>query len=145
MHKNIISITHLLIPKKDIFAFDMSGTPVTQKHIDKMAKITFSSVYPYYVKKIESKGRTKGELHQIISWLTGFTESQIDQCIKDNLTFAQLFSKATIHPNAALIKGMICGYRIEEIEDTLTRQVRYLDKLIDELAKGKSMDKILRK
>jgi hypothetical protein len=94
--------------------------------------------------KVEKKGRTKDELHQVIEWLTGFDESKIQELIEDQVTFEEFFEQADLNPNAHLIKGVICGYRIEEIDNTLTRQVRYLDKLIDELAKGRKMEKILR-
>jgi hypothetical protein len=117
---------------------------VTPKHNERIASMTFSSVYPHYVTKIEKKGRTKAELHQVIEWLTGFNEKKIQQLITENVTFEAFFSQANLNPNAHLIKGVICGYRIEEIDNTLTRQTRYLDKLIDELAKGRKMEKILR-
>ena len=106
--------------------------------------MTFASVYPMYVAKVEKKGRTKEELHEVIEWLTGFNKKKLDQLIKEKVTFETFFDKATLHPNAELITGMICGYRIEEIENSLTKQVRYLDKLVDELAKGRKMEKILR-
>lgn len=117
---------------------------ITPEHNERMAKMTFASVYPHYITKVEKKGRTKEELHQVISWLTGFDGKKIQELIDDNATFETFFDKATLNPNADLIKGVICGYRIEEIENLLTRQVRYLDKLVDELAKGKKMEKILR-
>jgi hypothetical protein len=116
----------------------------TPEHNERMAKMTFASVYPHYVTKVERKGRTKEELHQVIEWLTGFDNQKIQQHIDENATFETFFQKAKMHPNAPLIKGVICGYRIEEIDNTLTRQVRYLDKLVDELAKGRKMEKILR-
>lgn len=116
----------------------------TKNHDEVMAKMTFASVYPYYVLKVEKKGRTKEELHQVIKWLTGFDEEKIQALIDEKATFEVFFNEAALHPNAHLIKGTICGYRIEEIANPLTRQVRYLDKLVDELAKGKSMEKILR-
>ncbi|MGE0568837.1 MAG: DUF2200 domain-containing protein [Bacteroidia bacterium] len=116
----------------------------TPEHDQKIAKMTFASVYPHYVNKIEKKGRTKEELHQVINWLTGFDDKQIKSLIDDGVTFATFFKKAKLHPHAKLITGTICGYKIEEIETPLTKQVRYLDKLVDELAKGKKMDKILR-
>lgn len=106
--------------------------------------MTFSSVYPHYVAKVEKKGRTKEELHQVITWLTGFNEKTLLQHIKDKVTFEQFFDDATLNPNAHLITGVICGYRVEEIENPLTQQARYLDKLVDELAKGRKMEKILR-
>lgn len=106
--------------------------------------MTFSSVYPLYVTKVEKKGRTKEELHEVIEWLTGFGKKKLDQLIKEKATFETFFDQAKLNPNAELITGMICGYRIEEIENPLTKQVRYLDKLVDELAKGRKMEKILR-
>jgi hypothetical protein len=109
-----------------------------------MAKMTFASVYPLYVTKVEKKGRTKEELQQVIEWLTGFNKKKLDELIKEKVTFETFFKKATLNPNAHLITGMICGYRIEEIENPLTKKVRYLDKLVDELAKGRKMEKILR-
>lgn len=117
----------------------------TPEHDARMAKMTFASVYPHYIKKVESKGRTKEELHQVIEWLTGFENKKLQELIDENVTFETFFAKAKLNPNAHLITGVICGYRIEEIETPLTKQVRYLDKLVDELAKGKKMDKILRK
>jgi hypothetical protein len=116
----------------------------TSHHDERIAKMTFASVYPHYVTKVEKKGRTKEELHQVIEWLTGYNEKELDRLIKDNLTFAQFFEHATLNLNAHLITGVICGYRVEEIENPLTQQVRYLDKLVDELAKGRKMNKILR-
>ena len=116
----------------------------TPEHDQRIAELTFSSVYPHYVTKVEKKGRTKAELHEVITWLTGFTEKQIQTHIDDQSTFRQFFAKAKINPNAHLIKGVICGYRVEDIENPLTQQSRYLDKLVDELAKGKKMEKILR-
>lgn len=116
----------------------------TPEHNERMAKMTFASVYPHYVTKVERKGRTKEELHQVIAWLTGFDSKKLQQLIDEKATFETFFHQAKLHPNAPLIKGVICGYRIEEIDNTLTRQVRYLDKLVDELAKGRKMEKILR-
>lgn len=113
-------------------------------HNERMAKMTFASVYPHYLAKVEKKGRTKEELHQVISWLTGFDNKKLQQLIQEQVTFDTFFQQASLHPNAHLITGMICGYRIEEIENPLTQQVRYLDKLVDELAKGRKMEKILR-
>lgn len=106
--------------------------------------MTFASVYPHYVTKVEKKDRTIEELHQVIEWLTGFDERAVQELIEDNVTFETFFKKAKLNPNAELITGVICGYRVEEIENPLTQQVRYLDKLVDELAKGKKMEKILR-
>ena len=117
---------------------------VTPEHNEKIAKLTFASVYPHYVTKVESKGRTKEELHTVIEWLTGFDERKLQELIDEKATFETFFKKAKLHPNSHLIKGVICGYRIEEIENTLTKQVRYLDKLVDELAKGKKLEKVLR-
>ncbi|MGV3538347.1 MAG: DUF2200 domain-containing protein [Rufibacter sp.] len=116
----------------------------TPEHNARMAKITFASVYPHYVTKVESKGRTKEELHQVIEWLTGFGDSARQELITSKATFETFFAKANLNPNAHLITGTICGYKIQEIENPLTKQVRYLDKLVDELAKGKKMEKILR-
>ena len=117
---------------------------VTAEHNDRIAKMKFFSVYPHYVTKVEKKGRTKEELHQVIEWLTGFDENKIQKLIEEKVTFEEFFQQADLNPNAHLIKGIICGYRIEEIDNSLTRQARYLDKLIDELAKGRKMEKILR-
>ncbi len=117
---------------------------ITQAHIDRIKKMTFSSVYPHYVVKVEKKGRTKEELHEVIHWLTGYDDKKIQEFIDNKLTFEEFFKNANLHPNAHLITGMICGYRIEEIENQLTKEVRYLDKLVDELAKGRKMEKILR-
>jgi len=117
---------------------------VTAKHNERVAKMIFGSVYPHYVNKVEKKGRTKDELHQVIHWLTGFSDKKLKQLIDDKVTFETFFKEADLNPNAHLIKGVICGYRIEDIDNTLTRQCRYLDKLIDELARGRKMEKILR-
>jgi hypothetical protein len=117
---------------------------ITPEHNQRMATITFASVYPHYVTKVEKKGRTVEELHQVIEWLTGYNEKEIKRQIEEKNTFADFFANATLHPNANLITGLICGYRIEEIENPITKQVRYLDKLVDELAKGRKMEKILR-
>ena len=111
---------------------------------DRFAKMTFATVYPLYVAKVEKKGRTKEELHQVITWLTGFDDKQLQELIKEKVTFETFFQRASLNPNASLITGTICGYRIQEIKNPLTQQVRYLDKLVDELAKGKKMEKILR-
>lgn len=117
----------------------------TAHHDEKMASMSFASVYPHYVAKVEKKGRTQDELHQVINWLTGYNNDILQQLINDKVTFETFFKQAKLHPNAHLITGLICGYRVEEITNPLTQQVRYLDKLVDELAKGRSMDKILRK
>jgi hypothetical protein len=116
----------------------------TPEHDERMAKMTFASVYPHYITKVESKGRTKEELHQVIEWLTGFDYKRLQELIDKKVTFEIFFKKAKLNPNAHLITGVICGYRIEEIENPITKQVRYLDKLVDELAKGKKIEKILR-
>jgi hypothetical protein len=116
----------------------------TTGHDERIAKMTFSSVYPHYVAKVEKKGRTKQELHQVIEWLTGYSEKDLKRLIAEGVTFKEFFAAATLNPNARLITGVICGYRVEEIENPLTRQTRYLDKLVDELAKGRPMAKILR-
>lgn len=116
----------------------------TPEHDRRIATMTFASVYPHYRTKVETKGRTKEELHQVIEWLTGFDDRKLQELIDEKVTFESFFAKANVNPNAHLIKGVICGYRIEEIETPLTRQARYLDKLVDELAKGKKMEKILR-
>lgn len=113
-------------------------------HDDRIPGMTFASVYPHYVTKVEKKGRTRAELHEVITWLTGFNEQTLQKLIADKVTFEQFFAKAKLHPNAHLITGVICGYRVEDIENPLTQKVRYLDKLVDELAKGRKMEKILR-
>ena len=113
-------------------------------HNQRIAKMTFSSVYPMYLAKVEKKGRTKEELHQVIEWLTGFDNEKLQDLIEKKAPFETFFQNASLNPNAHLITGVICGYRVEEIEDPLTQQVRYLDKLVDELAKGRKMEKILR-
>ena len=117
----------------------------TSSHDERLATMTFASVYPLYVAKIERKGRTKEELHQVIEWLTGFDEKKLQELINEQVTFETFFERATLNPKASLITGLICGYRIEEIENQITKQVRYLDKLVDELAKAKTLEKILRK
>ena len=116
----------------------------TPEHNERIAKMTFASVYPHYVTNVEKKGRTSEELHQVIEWLTGFDKVQIQKLIDEKATFESFFDKAKLNANAHLIKGVICGYRVEELKNPLTQQVRYLDKLIDELAKGRKMEKILR-
>ncbi|MFP5437924.1 MAG: DUF2200 domain-containing protein [Bacteroidia bacterium] len=118
---------------------------VTPEHNERIAKMTLASVYPHYIAKVEKKGRTKKELLQIIEWLTGFDDKKLQNLIDEKATFEIFFKRAVLNPNAELIKGVICGYRIEEIDNELTRNVRYLDKLVDELAKGKTIEKILRK
>ncbi len=116
----------------------------TPEHDERIAKMTFASVYPHYVTKVENKGRTIDELHAVIEWLTGFAKNDVDKLIEEKVTFQTFFERATLNPNAELIKGVICGYRIEEIETPLTKQARYLDKLVEELARGRKMEKILR-
>jgi len=117
---------------------------VTPEHNERIAKMTFASVYPHYLSKVEKKGRTKQELFQVIEWLTGYNELRVHEFIGEKATFKTFFEKAELNPNAHLIKGVICGYRIEEIDNPLTQQVRFLDKLVDELAKGRKIEKILR-
>jgi len=112
---------------------------------DRVFAMSFASVYPHYVKKAETKGRTNEELDQIIRWLTGYTKAGLAKQIDKRTSFREFFEKAPkFNPNASLIKGVVCGIRVEEIEDPLMQKIRYLDKLIDELAKGKKMEKILR-
>ncbi|HZI26478.1 MAG TPA: DUF2200 domain-containing protein [Chryseolinea sp.] len=113
-------------------------------HDQRIAKMIFASVYPMYVEKVEKKGRTKEELHQVIEWLTGFNSKKLQELINERVTFETFFQRAKLNPNAHLITGVICGYRVEEIKNPLTQQARYLDKLVDELAKGRKMEKILR-
>lgn len=107
--------------------------------------MSFASVYPHYIAKAEKKGRTKAEVDEIIFWLTGYNAEKLQEIIDNKADFETFFAEANINPNASKITGVICGYRVEEIEDKLMQEIRYLDKLIDELAKGKTMDKILRK
>jgi len=111
---------------------------------ERIAKMTFASIYPHYVNKVEKKGRTKKELHEVIAWLTGYDEKKLTKIIQQETNFETFFNKCKLNPNAKFIKGVVCGYRVEEIENPLIRKARYLDKLIDELAKGKKMEKILR-
>ena len=113
---------------------------------DRIYKLTFASVYPHYIKKVETKGRTKAELDEIIFWLTGYNQDSLQELIENKTDFEHFFAQApNFNPNAVKITGVNCGYRVEEIEDEVIRKIRYLDKMIDELAKGKSMEKILRK
>ncbi|MBK8643623.1 MAG: DUF2200 domain-containing protein [Saprospiraceae bacterium] len=116
----------------------------TSHHDERIAKMTFATVYPLYVAKIEKKGRTQEELHQVIEWLTGYDENKLKTLLEEKVTFKTFFEKATLNPHAHLINGLICGYRVEEIENPLTQKVRFLDKLVDELSKGRKMEKILR-
>ena len=119
----------------------MNNSEATNQRIAKMA---FSSVYPHYVTKMEKKGRTKEELHQVIEWLTGFNEKKLQKLIADKVTFETFFNEAKLNPNVHLITGVICGYRVEDMEESLHKKTSYLDKLVDELAKGKKMEKVLR-
>ena len=112
---------------------------------ERIAKMTFASVYPHYITKIEKKGRTKKELHEVIKWLTGYDEKKLKSLVDDEVTFETFFKECKLNPNAHLITGVICGYRVEELENPLIRKCRYLDKLIDELAKGRKIEKILRR
>lgn len=112
---------------------------------ERIFKMPFASVYPHYVTKVEKKGRTKEELHQVIAWLTGYDDKALQQMIADKTDFRTFFAKARLNPNVDKITGVICGYRVEDIEDPLMQRIRYLDKLVDELAKGRAMEKILRK
>ncbi|HNM27274.1 MAG TPA: DUF2200 domain-containing protein [Saprospiraceae bacterium] len=116
----------------------------TDKHDERIAKMTFASVFPHYLAKIEKKGRTRAELFQVMEWLTGYDQNQVQALLDQKATFEQFFENASLNPDARLITGVICGYRVEEIENPLTRQVRYLDKLVDELAKGRKIASILR-
>ena len=118
---------------------------VKAKHNERIANMIFASVYPLYVAKVEKTGRTKEELQQVLEWLTGFDETKLQELIDEKVTIKTFFGKADLNPNAHLIRGLICGYRIEEIDNPLTRQGRYMDKLVDELARGRKMEKILRK
>lgn len=119
----------------------MQNSSTTDQRI---ASMTLASVYPHYVNKVEKKGRTKAELDQVIRQLTGYDDKKLQAHLQVKSTFKTFFEQAKVHPNASLIKGVICGYRVEDIENKLTQQVRYMDKLVDELAKGKAMEKILR-
>jgi len=117
---------------------------MTDNHDARMAGITFASVYPLYLEKVVKKGRTKKELDQVIEWLTGYDERRVNALFEEKATFEQFLRNARFHPNAHLISGVICGYCVEEIRNTLTQKVRYLDKLVYELAKGRRMEKIMR-
>jgi hypothetical protein len=113
-------------------------------HDQRIAKMSFASVYPMYLAKVQKKGRTRDELHQVIEWLTGFDDRKLQELMEEKATFEAFFANARLNPNARFITGVICGYRVEDIENTLTQRVRYLDKLVDELAQGRKMEKILR-
>lgn len=117
---------------------------MNEKNNERVRKMFFAGVYPHYVTKAEKKGRTKAEVDEIIQWLTGYDAKALQQILDDKTNFEDFFANANIHPNASMITGVICGYRVEDIEDKFMQQVRQLDKLIDELAKGKAMEKILR-
>lgn len=116
----------------------------TAEHDKRIAEMVVASVYPHYVAKVEKKGRTVKELNRVIEWLTGFNEKKLQEQLDKRVTFEAFFKAAKLNSKASLITGVICGYRVEEIENRLTQQFRYLDKLVDELAKGKAMEKILR-
>ncbi len=118
---------------------------MNSKNNERVFNMSFAGVYPHYIQKAEKKGRTKAEVDEIIHWLTGYDAKTLQKHLDDKTNFRDFFHQAKIHPNVSMIKGLICGYRVEEIEDPLMQQIRYLDKLIDELAKGKAMEKILRK
>ena len=120
---------------------------VTTEKNEQVAKMIFASIYPHYWSRLERNGRTKEEFHQVLEWFTGFNEEQVQKLIEEKVTFRTFFERAKIHPNAHMIKGVVCGYRIEEIEEEfeLYKQCRQMEKLIDELAKGRKMEKILRK
>lgn len=126
------------------YNYKINAMTTTPEHDERIATLTFASVYPHYITKVERKGRTKEELHRVITWLTGFDDKKLQDLINAKANFKDFFAKAKLNPNAPLITGVICGYRIEEIETPVTKQVRYLDKLVDELAKGRKMEKILR-
>jgi hypothetical protein len=128
----------------DIFILHFLCMKNSNTHDQRIAKMIFASVYPMYLEKVEKKGRTKKELHEVIEWLTGFNSKKLQELINERVTFETFFQRATLNPNARLITGAICGYRVEEIDNPLTQQARYLDKLVDELAKGRKMEKILR-
>ena len=116
----------------------------TPEHNNRTAMMSFASMDPDYVAKVVKKGRTIEELHQAIEWLTGYDSMQLNKLIEEKITLETFFNRATLHPNAHLITGVICGYRIEDIDNSLTKKVRYMDKLVDELSKGRKMEKILR-
>jgi hypothetical protein len=146
MYCNSSALQRVMVEMTQGHALSNRGTKMTTtpKHDARVAKMSFASVYPLYVAKVEKKGRTEEELRQVIEWLTGFGPDDLAGYMENNANFERFFAEATLNPNAELITGMICGYRIEEIETVLTRQVRYLDKLVDELARGRKMEKILR-
>ena len=116
---------------------------VTPEHNARIANMVFAKIYPLYLNRLEKNGRTKEELNQVIMWLTGYTEGELQKCIEGDVTYEAFFKKAKLHPNAHLIKGVVCGYRIEEIDNATTQQTRIMEKLIDELARGRKMEKVL--
>jgi len=125
-------------------AYHLLAMKASNAHDQRIAKMSFASVYPMYLAKVKKKGRTSDELHQVIKWLTGFDDGKLQDLIEKKATFETFFAKAKVNPNARFITGVICGYRVEDIENPLTQQVRYLDKLVDELAQARKMEKILR-
>jgi hypothetical protein len=140
-------LTDFIVSPILLYSFNETLSPLMNTsdiHNQRIAKMTFATVYPLYIAKVEKKGRTKEELHQVITWLTGYDDKKLQELINEKASFETFFEQASLNPNASLITGVICGYRIEEIENALTKQVRYLDKLVDELAKGRKMEKILR-
>ena len=116
----------------------------TEAHHRRIAEMTFASVHPHYVTKVERKGRTQAELQEVLTWLTGYSAEDIASHIQRKTTFSEFFAEAEINPRATLVTGVICGYRIEALDNDLTRNVRVLDKLVEELARGRAMEKILR-
>jgi hypothetical protein len=124
--------------------YHLRAMKTSNTHDQRIAKMSFASVYPMYFAKVQKKGRTRDELHEVIKWLTGFDDRTLQVLIAGKATFETFFAKARLNPHARLITGVICGYRVEDIQNRLTQQVRYLDKLVDELAKGRKMEKILR-
>jgi len=112
--------------------------------VSRISSTPFAAVYPLYLAKLERKGRTRDELDRVITWLTGFDDGQLARHVAEGTTFEEFFAEAPMNPNAALITGVVCGVRVEEIDDPLMKQIRYLDKLVDELARGKAMEKVLR-
>lgn len=122
----------------------VSGRRIRVAHVSKIFQMSVASVYPHYVNKVEKKGHTVAELHQVIEWLTGFDETALQKHLDAESTFEEFFADATLNLNAELITGVICGIRVEEIEDPLMQKIRYLDKLVDEVARGKKMSSILR-
>jgi len=122
----------------------VGGPATTLDRVHRIFTTSVASVYPHYVTKVERKGRTRAELDEVIAWLTGFDDATLRRHLDDETTFADFFAAAHLNPNAALITGSVCGVRVEEVEDPLMQKIRYLDKLVDELAKGKAMEKVLR-